>query len=102
PPPPASRSSPEGDTVGLIRTAGAAFAAVAAGAILAPRFLKFSSPTAVLVLAVLGAVLGAVAPGAPTKIAVLDGVLRARFGAVCVLAAATTGPRARLAAAVVV
>ena len=32
----------------------------------------------------------------------LDGVLRALFGAVCVLAAATTGPRARLAAAVIV
>ena len=65
------------DTVWLILTAGAAFAAVAACAILAPRFLRFSSPTAVLVVAVLGAVLGVVAPGAPTKIVVLDGVLRA-------------------------
>jgi len=86
----------------LILTAGAAFAAVGVGAFAVPRVLRTSSPTAVLVLAVVGAGLGVAAPGAPTRLVALDAVLRGLFGAVCVLAAATTGPRARLAAGVIV
>jgi hypothetical protein len=88
--------------VWLIVTAGAAFAAVALVAIVDARRLRFSSPTAVLALTVVGAVLGALAPGEPTKLAVLDAILRAAFGAACVLAAATTGPRPRLVASVLV
>jgi hypothetical protein len=86
----------------LIVTAGAAFAAVALVAIVEPRRLRFSSPTPVVVLAIAGAVLGALAPGEPTTLSVLDAILKAAFGAALVLAAATAGPRVRLVAAVVV
>src|SRR6185437_1015893 len=102
PPPPFSRSLTRVDAVWLIVTAGAAFAAVALVAIVDARRLRFSSPTAVFALAVAGAVLGALAPGEPTKLAVVDAILRAAFGAACVLAAATTGPRSRLVASVLV
>jgi hypothetical protein len=101
-PSPPSRSLTGVDAVWLVVTAGAAFAAVALVAIVDPRRLRFSSPTAVLVLAVVGAVLGALAPGDPTRLAVLDVILEAAFGAAFVLAAATAGPRVRLVAAVIV
>ena len=88
------------ETAWLILTAGTAFAAVAACRDPGPAApAQRRHPTAVLVLAIVGAALGAIAPGEPTRLAVLDVVLRALFGVVCVLAAATTGPRARLVAA---
>ena len=86
----------------MILAGGASFAAVSALAVFAPRLLRNSSPVAVLVLAAVGAALGALAPGAATGLPVLDGVLRALFGAVCVLAAASAPPRWRLVAAVIV
>lgn len=90
------------DTAWLILAGGAAFAAVGALAVFAPRLLRNSSPVAVMIVAVAGAVSGALAPGAPTRIEVLDLVLRALLGAGFVLAAATAPPRWRLVAAVLV
>jgi hypothetical protein len=90
------------DTAWLIVTAGASFAAVGLVAIVSSRWLRSSSPVAVGALAIAGGVLGALAPGAPTRLAVLDAVLRTLFGIGCVIAAATAGPRARLVASIVV
>lgn len=90
------------DTAWLILAGGAAFAAAGALAAFAPRLLRNSSPVGVLVVALAGATLGVLAPGAPTRLEVLDAVMRAVLGAAFVLAAATTPPRWRLAAAVMV
>jgi hypothetical protein len=90
------------DNAWLVVTAGGAFVCLSAVAVVAPRLLRSSSPIAVLVLVVAGAVLGALAPGSPTHLAVLDAVLRGLFGALCVVAAANTSPWPRLVAAVLV
>jgi len=97
-----ARSTGRLDTAWLILAGGAAFAAVGALAVLTPRLLRNSSPVAVLLVAIAGAVMGAIAPGAPTRITALDVVLRALVGAAFVLAAATAPPRWRLVAAVLV
>src|SRR3954447_7942575 len=66
----------------LALLAGAAgFAAIALIGLVAPRLLGIRDQTVLVILAVLAAVAAVVSHGAPTRIGVLDAVLRAVFPA---------------------